>query len=50
MPIFWTNYAPDDPFIRISEGRALFRAEDLLELHKVIHDLKEKRDKENEGI
>jgi hypothetical protein len=50
VPVSWTNYASDDPFIRISEGKALFRAEDLLGLHKIIRNLKENRYEKNKEI
>ena len=50
VPACWTNYVPDDPFVEISDGRALFQAEDLLELRKRILVFKEMRDKENKGV
>jgi hypothetical protein len=46
VPVSWTNYAPDDPFIRLSEGKALFRAEELLELYNMIHALNERQGEE----
>ena len=32
LPASWTNVVAADPFVSVAEGRALFRADDLLEL------------------
>jgi hypothetical protein len=36
----WTDLEPPDPFVRISDGRALFRITDLLSLATLINELK----------
>lgn len=36
IPIAWTSLAEPDPFCVVSDGRALFRVEDLLELARMI--------------
>ena len=36
IPIAWTSLAKPDPFCVVSDGRALFRVEDLLELARLI--------------
>ena len=36
VPTAWTSVAPRDPFAAISEGRSLFRTEDLLALVAVV--------------
>ena len=32
VPVEWTNIFPEDPFLKISGGRSLFRCEDLVNL------------------
>lgn len=41
IPTAWTNWALEDPFVTISNGRSYFRIVDLLQLTRLI---KEKRD------
>ena len=48
VPINWTDIEPADPFVKISDGRALFRIEDLLRLAILINDIK--RQGRNEKI
>jgi hypothetical protein len=36
LPTSWTDVIAADPFVVVSAGRALFRAEDLLELVRLI--------------
>ncbi len=36
IPIAWTSLAEPDPFCVVSDGKALFRVEDLLELARLI--------------
>ena len=43
VPVSWTNFGPEDPFIKISDGRSLFRGEDLLALHTAIEAVKERK-------
>jgi len=38
MAAAWTDFGPKDPFIERSEGRAVARIEDLLELVKMASD------------
>ena len=35
MPAAWTDWGPKDPFVEQSQGRAIARVEDLLELVKM---------------
>ena len=35
MPAGWTDWGPKDPFVEQSQGRAVARVEDLLELVKM---------------
>jgi hypothetical protein len=35
MPAAWTDFGPKDPFVDQSQGRAIARVEDLLELVKM---------------
>jgi hypothetical protein len=35
MPASWTDVGPKDPFVEQSQGRAMARVEDLLELVKM---------------
>ena len=35
MPAAWTDAGPKDPFVAQSQGRAIARVEDLLELVKM---------------
>ena len=37
LPASWTDVIAADPFVATSAGRALFRAEDLLELVRLVH-------------
>ena len=36
LPASWTDMGPQDPFVQQSEGRAIARVEDLLELVRVV--------------
>jgi hypothetical protein len=36
LPAEWTSFAPADPFLVASRGRALFRFQDLLELSRLL--------------
>jgi hypothetical protein len=40
LPACWTSVVAEDPFIVVAAGRALFRVEDLLELVRLIGQLK----------
>jgi len=35
LPAAWTDWGPQDPFVEQSQGRAIARVEDLLELVKM---------------
>ena len=39
VPLDWTDIGPQDPFVVVSAGRALFRAEDLLCLANLIEEI-----------
>ena len=41
VPLQWTDIGPEDPFIIVSAGRALFRVEDLLGLVRLIGEIKD---------
>jgi hypothetical protein len=40
MPIGWTDRSGVDPFVVVANGRALFRPADLLELSRMLKDLR----------
>ncbi len=40
IPAQWTDVPPEDLFVKISAGRSLFRAEDLISLCRLIENLK----------
>jgi hypothetical protein len=40
VPLDWTDIAPQDPFVVVSAGRALFRVEDLLGLARLLGEIK----------
>ena len=40
LPARWTSIAADDPFVVVSAGRAYFRVTDLLELAKLIQEVR----------
>jgi hypothetical protein len=42
----WTDAGQTDPFVVLSQGRAVVRFEDLLRLVKLIEDLKQRSVKE----
>ncbi|MFL6446275.1 MAG: DUF5372 family protein [Bryobacteraceae bacterium] len=42
LPASWTDVIPGDPFISVAGGRALFRADDLLELAGLLRHLSAK--------
>ena len=46
LPASWTDVIPADPFISVAGGRALFRADDLLELAGLLRLLSEKDGKD----
>ncbi|MFC1858058.1 DUF5372 family protein [Thermodesulfobacteriota bacterium] len=39
VPLDWTDIGPKDPFVVVSDGRALFRVEDLLGLVRLIKEI-----------
>jgi len=39
LPAAWTDVGPNDPFVVMSAGRALFRYEDLLVLNRLMREL-----------
>jgi hypothetical protein len=39
VPLDWTDIGPQDPFVVVSAGRALFRVEDLLCLANLIEEI-----------
>ena len=45
IPLDWTDIEPQDPFLVVSAGRALFRVEDLLELARLVGELKGRNSK-----
>jgi hypothetical protein len=40
VPLDWTDIAPQDPFVVVSAGRALFRVEDLLGLARLLGEIR----------
>ena len=36
IPAAWTSVSPPDPFVRVAAGRSPFRAQDLLELARLL--------------
>ncbi len=40
ISIHWTNLKPSNPYMVISDGRSLFRPQELLELVQLLQDLK----------
>jgi len=45
VPLQWTDIGSQDPFVVVSEGRALFRVEDLLGLVRLIAEIRGKKRK-----
>ena len=45
IPLDWTDIEPQDPFIVVSGGRALFRVEDLLGLARLIGEVRNRSGK-----
>jgi len=39
VPLYWTDIGPQDPFVAVSAGRALFRVADLLGLVRLIAEI-----------
>lgn len=39
VPVDWTDIVPEDPYLIISEGRSLFRYEDLVSLAQLIKNI-----------
>jgi hypothetical protein len=42
LPASWTSVEPPDPFVVTASGRAAFRAQDLLELARLLDTLQPK--------
>ena len=42
LPASWTDVVPADPFVSISGGRAMFRADDLFDLARLVRCLSSK--------
>jgi Family of unknown function (DUF5372) len=42
LPASWTSVEPPDPFVVMAAGRAAFRAQDLLELARLVDVLQPK--------
>ena len=40
LPVAFTDLAPVDPFVALSNGRSLFRADDLLQLARLVKELR----------
>ena len=40
IPVAWTNFLPEDPFVAVSAGRSFFRIDDLIQLFQKIQTLK----------
>lgn len=40
IPLSWTNLAAEDPFVILSAGKSSFRFEDLLELTRLIQEVR----------
>jgi hypothetical protein len=40
IPAAWTSLSEPDPFLFVSNGKALFRPQDLLELSQIIKGLR----------
>jgi hypothetical protein len=40
LPAVWTSVIAEDPFVAVSGGRSLFRVAELLDLARLIEDLK----------
>jgi len=51
IPLEWTDVLPIDPFLYISNGRSIFRTEELLRLVELVADLSKStfRNQEKEG-
>lgn len=39
IPIGFTDLGPADPFVTVSNGRSLFRTDDLLQLARLVREL-----------
>ena len=39
VPVDWTDIVPEDPYLKISEGRSLFRYEDLVSLAQLMKNI-----------
>ena len=39
FPASWTDFAQADPFVELSQGRAMGRVEDLLRLVRLVRDI-----------
>ncbi|MCK4249005.1 MAG: Y4bD/Y4pK family protein [Candidatus Omnitrophica bacterium] len=48
IPARWTDVPSLDPFVEMSAGRSLFRGEDLINLCRLIQNLKQDLDKEGQ--
>jgi Family of unknown function (DUF5372) len=40
IPLSWTDLAPEDPLTTLADGKSCFRVTDLLELARLIEDLR----------
>ena len=45
IPLDWTEIEPQDPFVVVSAGRSLFRVEDLVELARLVGEIKGRKGK-----
>ena len=45
IPLDWTDIEPQDPFVVVSAGRAFFRVEDLVELARLVGEIKSRKGK-----
>ncbi len=46
VPASWTDIVAEDPVVRLAAGRALFRAQDLIELAQLLNGLRDRGVKE----
>lgn len=46
LPASWTDIGPEDPFVKISQGRSYFRFKDLLALAELVQQIQQEIESE----
>jgi hypothetical protein len=50
LPVSWTSLAAPDPFVVIAQGRSVFRMTDLLQLVRLVREVRQQLESESTPV